>query len=93
MKLFVQKYLYAKRNYLYTMIEWLFSFLVIYLLYKLIFDFILPVSRTSSQIRNRMNQMNQQQQNHYNSSQTNTSSQQTKTKSHADEYIDYEEIK
>jgi len=75
------------------MIEWLFVFLIFYLLYKLIFDFILPVSRASSQIRNRMNQMNQQQQNNYNSSQTNTSAQQTKSKPPADEYIDYEEIK
>ena len=75
------------------MIEWLFAFLIFYLLYKLIFDFILPVSRASSQIRNRMNQINQQQQNNYNSSQTNTSAQQTKSKPPSDEYIDYEEIK
>ena len=75
------------------MIEWLFAFLIFYLLYKLIFDFILPVSRASSQIKNRMNQMNQQQQNNYNSSQTNTPSQQTKSRPPADEYIDYEEIK
>jgi hypothetical protein len=74
------------------MIEWLFAFLIFYLLYKLIFDFILPVSRASSQIKNRMNEMHQQQQNHYNSSQTNTS-QQTKSRPPADEYIDYEEIK
>ena len=45
------------------MIEWLITFLVFYFLYKLIFDFILPVSRASSQIKNRMNQMHQQQQN------------------------------
>jgi hypothetical protein len=74
------------------MIEWLFVFLIFYLLYKLIFDFILPVSRASSQIKNRMNEMHQQQQNHYNSSQTNTSKQ-TKSRPPADEYIDYEEIK
>lgn len=73
------------------MIEWLFTFLVFYLLYKLIFDFILPVSRASSQIRNKMNEMNQQQHNHHNSSNANT--EQTKTKPPADEYIDYEEIK
>ena len=77
------------------MIEWLFTFLVFYLLYKLIFDFILPVSRASSQIKNRMNQMHQQQQNNYASQNTNAPSdtQQTKTGPHADEYIDYEEIK
>ena len=87
------------------MIEWLFTFLVFYLLYKLIFDFILPVSRASSQIKNKMNEMNQQQQNNYFSQNTHASpnTQQTKAgshtssqsnnKSHADEYIDYEEIK
>lgn len=74
------------------MIEWLFTFIVFYLLYKLIFDFILPVSRASSQIKNRMNEMHQQQQNNYNSSKPNASSQ-PNSKSHADEYIDYEEIK
>lgn len=73
------------------MIEWIFIFLVFYLLYKLIFDFILPVSRASVQIKNKMNQMNEQQQRQYNSPKTNT--EQPKTKSHADEYIDYEEVK
>ncbi len=80
------------------MIEWLFTFLVFYLLYKLIFDFILPVSIASSQIKNRMSQMHQQQNtmhqqqpNHYDSSKK--TSQQTKAKPPADEYIDYEEIK
>jgi hypothetical protein len=75
------------------MIEWLFSFLVLYLLYKLIFDFILPVSRATSQIKNKMNEMNQQQQNQYNSPKPNPPSQPNAKSHHADEYIDYEEIK
>ena len=77
-----------------AMIEWLFAFLIFYLLYKLIFDFILPVSRASSQIKSRMNQMNP----------SNNKIiiihlkqilrlQQTKSRPPADEYIDYEEIK
>ena len=75
-------------------IEWLFTFLILYLLYKLIFDFIVPVYRTSAQMRDKINQMNQQ--NHYEqkqSSQTQPQKEQTKTSSHADEYIDFEEIK
>jgi len=72
------------------MIEWLFTFLVFYLLYKLIFDFILPVSRASAHIKNKMNEMNQQQQNNYASSETKANS---RANSNADEYIDYEEIK
>lgn len=58
----------------------------------MIFDFILPVSRATSQIKNKMNEMNQQQQNQYNSPKQNPPSQ-PNAKSHADEYIDYEEIK
>lgn len=73
------------------MIEWLFTFLICYLLYKLIFDFILPVSRASAQIKSKVNQMNAQQQNQYNQAQQNT--QQAKTKPPADDYIDYEEVK
>ncbi len=75
------------------MIEWLFTFLVLYFLYKLIFDFILPISKASSQIKNKMNQMHEQQQNSYNSQNTSPNTQQTKAGSHADEYIDYEEVK
>lgn len=74
------------------MIEWLFTFLVFYLLYRLIFDFILPVSRVSAQVRNKVNEMNRQQQEQFNSNQTYTDAKQT-TKPPADDYIDFEEIK
>ena len=76
------------------MIEWLFTFLVFYLLYKLIFDFIIPVSRASVHVRNRVNEMNRQQQ-QSNSSQNYSHTQQatSKPKPPADEYIDFEEIK
>ncbi|HVX28267.1 MAG TPA: hypothetical protein VHB70_18115 [Parafilimonas sp.] len=74
------------------MIEWLFTFLVFYLLYRLIFDFILPVSRVSAHVRNKVNEMNRQQQEQPNSNQTYSTSKQT-TKPPADDYIDFEEIK
>lgn len=77
------------------MIEWLFTFLVFYLLYKLVFDFIIPVSRASVQVRNRVNEMNRQQQQQFNSGTNYTSTNQTKpaSKPSKDEYIDFEEIK
>ena len=76
------------------MIEWLFAFLVIYLLYKLVFDFIIPVYKTTSQIRDKVNHMNQRQQqfNQQKSSSTVKSST-TKVKPAAEDYIDFEEIK
>jgi len=51
------------------MIEWIFTVLVLYLLYKLIFDFILPVSRASAQMRNKMNEMSNKQQDNTNQQQ------------------------
>ncbi|MEP6682835.1 MAG: hypothetical protein ABJA35_06230 [Parafilimonas sp.] len=80
------------------MIEWLFAFLVIYLLYKLIFDFIVPVSRVSSQMRSKMNEMNQQQQTHQKQQyqQKPFEEQPNKTtnaRPASDDYIDFEEIK
>lgn len=77
------------------MIEWLFTFLVVYLLYKLIFDFIIPVSRVSSQMRSKMNQMHQQQQQPFTEQKrhaTNTRPA-TNVRPPADDYIDFEEIK
>ncbi|MBV9961015.1 MAG: hypothetical protein JO072_02105 [Parafilimonas sp.] len=71
--------------------EWLFTFFVLYLLYKLIFNFIIPVSRASSQIRNKVNEMHQQQrQQHYTNESQNTK---TGARPPADDYIDFEEIK
>ncbi len=80
------------------MIEWLFSFLVFYLLYKLVFDFIIPVARASSSIKTRVNQMNTQQQQAYTRQQrTYASNQKTPTQPQAkpskEDYIDFEEVK
>ena len=71
------------------MIEWIFSFLVFYLLYKLIFDFIVPVARASVQIKSKVNQMNSQQQRNY----SNSEASHTKPKPSTEDYIDFEEIK
>jgi len=80
------------------MIEWLFTFLALYLLYKLIFDFIVPVSRVSSQMRSKINDIHQQQQTHQKQQyqQKPVDEKPTKTTSarpSSDDYIDFEEIK
>lgn len=75
--------------------EWLFTFLVVYLLYKLIFDFILPVARVSSQMRNKVDQMQQQQQTKRQRSETANQPKNagTPVRPSAEDYIDFEEIK
>ncbi len=73
------------------MIEWLFTFLLLYFLYKLIFDFIIPVSKASAQVRSKVNQMNQQQQQQQYTRQQSTDK--THTRPPSDDYIDFEEIK
>lgn len=70
----------------------------LYLLYKLIFDFIIPVSRTTSQVKKqfgemqeRMQQMQQQQaQNQANAARNDAGA--SKTAASGD-YIDFEEVK
>jgi predicted Holliday junction resolvase-like endonuclease len=78
-----------------------FELFVIYILYKFIFEFIIPVYNTSRQVKQKMDamqqQMRQQQQqqqqqasnNQYNRSEAAAS---PKKPAHED-YIDYEEIK
>ena len=72
------------------MIEWIFTVLVLYLLYKLIFDFILPVSRASAQMRNKMNEMSNKQQDNTNQQQPDR---EAKARPPKEDYIDFEEIK
>ncbi|HYF32797.1 MAG TPA: hypothetical protein VD993_16840 [Chitinophagaceae bacterium] len=68
------------------------------ILYKLIFDFIIPVYRTSRQIRRRFRDMNQQMQdrmNQYNQQQQQQQREPApKSKSSSDkDFIDFEEVK
>ena len=72
----------------------------LYLLYKLIFDFIIPVARTTKQVKNqfnemsaRMQQMNAQQQRQSTAQQQTSSSTQATTGKSSDDYIEFEEVK
>lgn len=75
-----------------------FELFMLYLLYKLVFDFIIPVVKTTKKVKKQFGDMNaqmeekmkqqRQQSAHFNSS--------TKTpppSSKRDDYIDYEEVK
>lgn len=81
------------------MIDIIATILILYLLYKLVFDFIVPVSRTTKQFREHVNQMrNQQQQqaqhqNSQSSASNNTPSAKKSTTTTDGEYIDFEEVK
>ena len=78
-----------------------FELFVLYLLYKLVFDFIIPVAKTTSKVKKQFSEMNAQMQEKMNqqtaASQavpkahaTNTT---TGSKGKADDYIEFEEIK
>ena len=75
-------------------IEWIFAFIVVYFLYKLVFDFIIPVYRASSQIRDKVNEMNQQYtQTQRPSDNHHSAAANTNSRPPSEDYIDFEEIK
>ena len=74
-------------------IEWIFAFIVVYFLYKLVFDFIVPVYRASSQIRTKVNEMNQQYTQTQKPSENHNTPPNTKVPPAKEDYIDFEEIK
>ena len=67
---------------------------LIYLLYKFIFELVIPVSKVTSQVKDKIKEMQEQQnaQQQYQNQQTRT--QQTEVpKRKGDDYIDFEEVK
>jgi hemolysin activation/secretion protein len=69
---------------------------IIYLLYKLVFGLVLPVSKAASQVKNKMNefnQMHQQQARQQQSAPPPTPKPGPKKSSKEDDYIDFEEVK
>jgi hypothetical protein len=78
------------------MIRILLFALLAWFLYNLIFRFILPVYRTSKQMKKKFSEMHQQMQEHMNQQQgfdNNASAQKTPSQKPAGDYIDFEEIK
>ena len=65
----------------------------LYLLYKLIFDFIIPVANTTKQVKKQFGDMYQKM-NQFNEEQkTQNSATAAKAKPNKEDYIDYEEVK
>ena len=74
-----------------------FELFVIYILYKFVFEFIIPVYKTTRHVKQKMDDMHQQMQQNQNSPPGNqfakTSSSEAPKRPSSDDYIDYEEIK
>ena len=73
--------------------------LLIYILYKLIFDFIIPIYRTTKRVKKQFGEMQSKMQEQMNTNSYRGNQQQSSAKStkeeplKREEYIDYEEIK
>ncbi len=80
------------------MIKFIFYGLVIYLIYKLVFEFVIPVSKASNQMREKLQQMQEQQR--FQQEQARAQAQakaepvaSTTSTSSDKDYIEFEEIK
>jgi hypothetical protein len=75
----------------------LFELFVVYILYKFIFDFIIPVYKTTKQVKQKMNEANQRMQQNQGGSVHDPYKKTEQTEVHKrpahEDYIDYEEIK
>ena len=76
----------------------LFELFVLYMVYKLVFDFIIPVYRTTKQVKKQFGDMSAQMQEKMNQQQkayANSGSpvKEQKTTSTKDDYIEFEEVK
>jgi hypothetical protein len=72
-----------------------FELFVLYLLYKLVFDFIIPVARTTRQVKKQFRQMNEKMQEQAGRQQDmqGNSTPQAKKPVAKDDYIEFEEVK
>lgn len=74
----------------------LFYAFLVYLLYKLIFDFIIPVYKTTRQVKKGFNEMQDRMQEHMRQQQQPQQSQRSKSespKTNPGDYIEFEELK
>ena len=78
------------------MLKLIFELFIIYLVYKLVFEFIIPVYNTTKQVKKKMNemqqQMYQQEKNNYQQREENAPKSKPTSVNDSD-YIDYEEVK
>lgn len=75
-------------------LELLGELVLIYVLYKVIFDFIIPIYKTTKQVKTKMNDMHaRMQEQQRGQAPTPTQEPIKKTSVAKDDYIDYEEVK
>jgi hypothetical protein len=76
-------------------LELLGELLVVYILYKVIFGFIIPVYQTTKQVKTKMNDLHSrmQEQQRAQSAQATQEPAKKSTSISKDDYIDYEEVK
>ncbi|MEY2918594.1 MAG: hypothetical protein RIS73_2308 [Bacteroidota bacterium] len=73
-----------------------FELFVLYMLYKLIFDFIIPIYNSTKQIKQKVNEMQRNMKEQVNEQQRNqfsTAAKEAPAKEKKDDYIDFEELK
>ena len=76
------------------MLKVIFELFVLYLVYKLIFDFIIPVYKTTKQVNKKMGEMQRKMNDHFNQQESTTSNSTEKTaKPASKDYIEFEEVK
>ncbi len=75
------------------MFKIIFWGIIIYLAYKIIFELVLPVSQVATQLKDKMKDINEAQQKHYEQQKNQQQAQATKKSAHNDDYIDFEEVK
>lgn len=76
------------------MLKVIFELFLLYLLYKLIFDFIIPVYNTTRQVSKKMEEMQSKMNDQFNQQQPNTNNTSEKAARPArEDYIEFEEVK
>ena len=75
------------------MLTYLFYFLLAYLLYQLVFKFIIPIYRTTKQVKRGFRDMQERMNVHANGSQQSTETSKSSKTKKAGDYIDFEEVK
>lgn len=79
------------------MLKVLFELFVFYLIYKFIFDFIIPIYQTSKQVKQKVGEMQRTMNEHMKQQQqaqaNTTPSQPASTAKKNEDYIDFEEVK
>lgn len=76
------------------MLKAIFELFVLYLVYKLVFDFVIPVYNATKQASRKMGEMQAKMNDHFNQQQQQANSTAEKPAGHSKEdYIEFEEVK